>query len=48
MLPTNIKPGWKAMSETKHFGLFGFVINNKEKSFITLKPGDYRKCEKSY
>jgi hypothetical protein len=39
VLPANVRLDWKVIARYKHSSLFGLVICNKEKSFITLTPG---------
>jgi hypothetical protein len=39
VLPANVRQDWKLIARYKHFSLFGLVISNEEKSFITLAPG---------
>ncbi len=38
VLPANVKLDWKVIARYKHSSLFGLVINNEKKSFITLAP----------
>jgi hypothetical protein len=38
-LPANIILDWKVIARYKHSSLFGLIISNEEKSFITLTPG---------
>ncbi len=39
MLPPNVRLDWKGIARYKHSSLFGLVISNEEKSFVTLTPG---------
>jgi hypothetical protein len=39
VLPANVGLDWKVIARYKHSSLFGLVVSNKEKSFITLTPG---------
>ena len=39
VLPTNVRLDWKEIARYKHSNLFGLVISNREKRFITLTPG---------
>jgi hypothetical protein len=39
VLPANIRLDWKVIAKYKHSSLFGLIISNKGKSFITLTPG---------
>jgi hypothetical protein len=39
VLPANDRLDWKVFARCKHSSLFGLVISNEEKSFITLTPG---------
>ncbi len=39
VLPGNVRLDLKVIARYKHSSLFGLVISNKEKSFITLRPG---------
>jgi hypothetical protein len=39
MPPANVRLDLKMIARYKHSSLFGLLISNKEKSFITLKPG---------
>jgi hypothetical protein len=39
VLPANVRLDWKVIARYKYSSLFGLVISNKEKSFITLIPG---------
>jgi hypothetical protein len=38
-LPANVRLNWKVIAGYKHSSIFGLIIFNKEKSFITLTPG---------
>jgi hypothetical protein len=38
-LPTNVRLDWKVIARYKHSSLFGLIVSNEEKSFITLTPG---------
>jgi hypothetical protein len=38
VLPANVRPDWKVIARYKHSSLYGIVISNEEKSFITLTP----------
>jgi hypothetical protein len=38
-LPTNVTLDWKVIARYKHSSLFGLVVSNEEKSFITLTLG---------
>jgi hypothetical protein len=38
VLPANVRLDWKVIVRYKHSSLFGLVISNEEKSFITLTP----------
>ncbi len=40
VLPANVRPDLKVFARCKHSSLFGLVVSNEEKSFITLTPGD--------
>ncbi len=42
VLPANVRLDWNVIARYKHSSLFGLVISNEEKSFITLTPGDQR------
>jgi hypothetical protein len=39
VLPANVRLDWKVVARYKHSSLFGLVISDEEKSFITLTPG---------
>jgi hypothetical protein len=39
VLPANVRLDWKVIVRYKHSSLFGLVISNEEKSFITWTPG---------
>ncbi len=39
VLPANIRLDWKEIATSKHSILFGLVVSDKEKSFITLTLG---------
>ncbi len=39
LLPANVTLDWKVIARYKHSSLFGLVVSNKEKRFITLTPG---------
>jgi hypothetical protein len=39
VLPANVRLDWKVIARYKHSSLFGLVIGNEKKSFITLIPG---------
>jgi hypothetical protein len=39
VLPANVRPDWKVIATYKYSSLFGLIISNEEKSFITLAPG---------
>jgi hypothetical protein len=39
VLPANVRLDWKVFVRCKHSSLFGLIISNEEKSFITLTPG---------
>jgi hypothetical protein len=39
VLPANVRLDWKVFARCKHSSLFGLVISNEEKSFITLTSG---------
>ena len=39
VLPANVRLDWKVIARYKHSSLFGLVITNRGKSFITLTPG---------
>ncbi len=39
MLPANVRLDWKVIARYKNSSLFGLVVSNKEKSFITSTPG---------
>jgi hypothetical protein len=39
VLPAYIRLDWKVIARYKHSSLFGLVISNEEKSFLTLAPG---------
>jgi hypothetical protein len=38
-LPANVRLDWKMFARHKNSCLFGLIISNEEKSFITLTPG---------
>ncbi len=38
-LPAKVRLDWKVIARYKHSSIFGLIIGNKEKSFITLTPG---------
>ncbi len=38
VLPGNVRLDWKVIARYKRSSLFGLVVCNKEKSFITLTP----------
>ncbi len=38
VLPANVRLDWKVIARYKPSSLFGLIISNKEKSFITLTP----------
>jgi hypothetical protein len=38
--PVNVRLDLKVFARCKHSSLFGLVVSNEEKSFITLRPGD--------
>ncbi len=38
VLPSNVRLDWKVFARCKHSSLFGLIISNEEKSFITLTP----------
>jgi hypothetical protein len=39
VLPTNVRLDWKVIARYKHCSIFGLIISNEEKSFITMTPG---------
>ncbi len=39
VLPTNVRLDWKVIARYKHTSLFGFVISDEGKKFITLILG---------
>jgi hypothetical protein len=39
VLPANVRLDWKVIASYKYSSLFGLIICNEEKSFITLTPG---------
>jgi hypothetical protein len=39
VLPANVRLDWKVFAGCKHPSLFGLIISDKEKSFITSTPG---------
>jgi hypothetical protein len=39
VLPANVRLDRKVIARYKHSSLFGLIISNKEKSFITFTPG---------
>jgi len=39
VLAANVRLDWKVIARYKHSSLFGLVVSNEEKSFITLTPG---------
>jgi hypothetical protein len=39
VLPANVRLDWKVIARNKHSNLFGLIISNKEKSFVTLTTG---------
>ncbi len=39
VLPANVRLDWKVNARYKHSNLFGLIISNKGKSFITLALG---------
>jgi hypothetical protein len=39
VLPANVRLDWKVFARCKHSSVFGLVVSNEEKSFITLTPG---------
>jgi hypothetical protein len=39
VLPAKVRLDWKVFARCKHSSLFGLIISNEEKSFITLTPG---------
>jgi hypothetical protein len=42
VLPANVSLDWKVFARHKHSSLFGLIVSNEEKSFITLTPGHYK------
>jgi hypothetical protein len=40
VLPANGRLDWKVIATYKHSSLFGLVVSDEFKSFITLTPGD--------
>ncbi len=38
-LPANVRLDWKVIARYKQSSLFGLIVCNGEKSFITLTPG---------
>ncbi len=38
-LPANVRLDWKVIVRYKNSSLFGLIIRNRGKSFITLPPG---------
>ncbi len=39
VLPANVRLDWKVIARYKHSSLFGLLVSNKGKSFITLTLG---------
>jgi hypothetical protein len=39
VLPANVRLDWKLIARYKHYSLFGLIISNGGKRFITLTPG---------
>jgi hypothetical protein len=39
VLPANVRLDWKVLAKCKHSSLFGLIVCDEEKSFITLTPG---------
>jgi hypothetical protein len=39
VLPANVRLDREVFARCKHFSLFGLIVSNEEKSFITLTPG---------
>ena len=39
VLPANVRLDWKVIAKDKHSSLFGLIVSNEGKSFITLTPG---------
>jgi hypothetical protein len=39
VLPANVRLDWKVIGSYKHSSLFGLVISDEGKSFITFTPG---------
>ncbi len=43
VLPGNVRLDWKVIARYKYSSLFGLVVSNEEKSFITLTPEQRRR-----
>jgi hypothetical protein len=41
VLPANVRLHWKVIARYEHYSLFGLIVSNEEKSFITLTPGRF-------
>jgi hypothetical protein len=39
VLPANVRLDWNVIASYKHSSLFGLVISNEGKTFLTLTPG---------
>jgi hypothetical protein len=51
VLPANVRLDWKVIARYKHSSLFGLIVSNEEKSFITLTsecPFDVSCCVKKF